>query len=115
MGFSENAAKRGIINTLQANTPDAAIDWVLSHMDDADLNDPLPNLNNEFKITEEDMEKINQLIAITDCTLNQAKYCLKEFDGDLNNATMWLLDNKDSIPKETKEQFQQEATQVESS
>lgn len=43
MGFTENAAKRALKNITQTNNPDAAIDWILTHMNDEDLNDPLPN------------------------------------------------------------------------
>lgn len=43
MGFTENAAKRALKNITQTNNLDAAIDWILTHMNDEDLNDPLPN------------------------------------------------------------------------
>lgn len=41
MGFSENAGKRAALATSNAG-PDHAINWIMGHMDDADLNDPLP-------------------------------------------------------------------------
>ena len=41
MGFSENAGKRAAIATKNAG-PEAAVNWVMEHMADADINDPVP-------------------------------------------------------------------------
>lgn len=42
MGFSENAARRAAHVTQNAGV-EPAINWVMEHMDDADLNDPHPD------------------------------------------------------------------------
>lgn len=42
MGFSENGCRRAAVATRNAD-PEAAMNWILEHMDDADFNDPLPN------------------------------------------------------------------------
>ena len=39
MGFSENAGKRAALATQNANA-EMAINWIMEHMDDPDLNDP---------------------------------------------------------------------------
>eukprot|EP00877_Chromochloris_zofingiensis_P011173 jgi/Chrzof1/6309/Cz18g03010.t1 len=41
MGLSENGSKRAAIATNNSNA-EAAMEWVLSHLEDADFNDPLP-------------------------------------------------------------------------
>ena len=41
MGFSENAAKRAALATENTGA-EAAVKWAMQHMEDADLNDPLP-------------------------------------------------------------------------
>ena len=41
MGFSENAGKRAC-KAVKGAGAEAAANWIFSHMDDADLNDPLP-------------------------------------------------------------------------
>jgi ubiquitin carboxyl-terminal hydrolase 5/13 len=41
MGFSENAAKRAC-KAVDGAGAEAAATWIFGHMDDADLNDPLP-------------------------------------------------------------------------
>ena len=43
MGFTENAAKRAAINTDNASV-DVAMDWVLAHMEDSDINDDITAL-----------------------------------------------------------------------
>ncbi|CEM14941.1 unnamed protein product [Vitrella brassicaformis CCMP3155] len=39
MGYSENAANRAVLAVPNA-TPDAALEWLIAHMDDPDINDP---------------------------------------------------------------------------
>jgi len=41
MGFSENAAARAA-NATGNGAPDVAVNWLMEHMGDADINDPLP-------------------------------------------------------------------------
>ena len=41
-GFSENAAKRATI-AVKNNSVEAATNWIMEHMEDIDLNDPLPS------------------------------------------------------------------------
>ncbi len=41
MGFEENGCKRAALATGNSNA-EAAMEWVLGHMEDPDFNDPLP-------------------------------------------------------------------------
>ena len=41
MGFSENAGKRAALATTNSGA-EAATNWLFAHMEDPDLNDPLP-------------------------------------------------------------------------
>lgn len=41
MGFSENGSKRAALAVANASA-EAATNWVMEHMGDADFNDPLP-------------------------------------------------------------------------
>ena len=40
MGFGENGSRRAALAT--GNSAEAAMEWILGHMEDPDLNDPLP-------------------------------------------------------------------------
>lgn len=41
MGFSENRCRRALVNTGH-NGAEVAMNWMFEHMDDADIDDPLP-------------------------------------------------------------------------
>ena len=41
-GFSDNACKRAALAVKNADA-EAAMNWLLSHMDDSDINNPLPS------------------------------------------------------------------------
>jgi ubiquitin carboxyl-terminal hydrolase 5/13 len=41
-GFSENASKRAVLNN-QGQDAEACMNWLFAHLDDADINDPIPN------------------------------------------------------------------------
>jgi ubiquitin carboxyl-terminal hydrolase 5/13 len=44
MGFSENGSKRAAVATNNGNV-EAAMEWVLAHMEEPSFNDPLPTAN----------------------------------------------------------------------
>jgi ubiquitin carboxyl-terminal hydrolase 5/13 len=46
MGFGRNQAIRASFNN-PGNNAEVAMDWLMMHMDDSDINDPLPKSNNE--------------------------------------------------------------------
>lgn len=41
MGFTENGSKRAAL-AVGNSSAEAATNWVMEHLEDADLNDPLP-------------------------------------------------------------------------
>jgi len=51
MGFTENASIKASIHTKNAGLESAA-NWILQHMDDADLNEPLPSQSTGTPTTE---------------------------------------------------------------
>ena len=49
MGFSEPAAQRGLLQT--GHNVERAVEWVMMHLDDENLNDPLPEPGADGNLT----------------------------------------------------------------
>ncbi|PFH34670.1 hypothetical protein BESB_067030 [Besnoitia besnoiti] len=95
MGFSENASKRACV-AAQSSSPDACIDWLMSHMDDADLNDPLPSSSPSSSEADEAVA----MICGMGFTVEQAKAGLLAVGsgGDVcGRAADWLLNHMDDL------------------
>ncbi|EIE79390.1 hypothetical protein RO3G_04095 [Rhizopus delemar RA 99-880] len=75
MGFSENRCKRALLNTGH-NGAEVAMNWMFEHMEDPDIDDPLPTESSGQ--TESPAE--NQILMLQDMgfTAAQAKKALRE-------------------------------------
>ena len=89
MGFPEVRVKKSLRATGNSD-PEAALNWVLAHMDDADIDDP-GDLGGS---STEDEAKIAQL---GDMGIDppKARRALKETGGDVNRALDWVFSHPD--------------------
>ncbi len=109
MGFSENAGKRAALATSNAG-PGPATEWIFGHMEDPDLNDPLPAAGGGGGgggggsaagggAGGADPAMVAQICAMG-FTSEQAALALKQpgCAADPNNAVMWLFGNQADLP-----------------
>lgn len=77
MGFSENRCKRALVNTGH-NGADIAMNWMFEHMEDPDIDDPLPESNTSANAGSGPTE--DQIATLQDMgfTAAQAKKALRE-------------------------------------
>ncbi|KYK68818.1 UBA/TS-N domain-containing protein [Toxoplasma gondii TgCatPRC2] len=95
MGFSENACKRACL-AVQSSSPDACVDWLMSHMDDAEVNNPLPSDSPSSCVNEEAVAMISSM----GFTAEQARAGLLAVGagGDVcSRAADWLLNHMEDL------------------
>ncbi|KAF1333517.1 Ubiquitin carboxyl-terminal hydrolase, partial [Globisporangium splendens] len=98
MGFSENGCKRAAIATGNAD-PETAMEWIFSHMEDPDFNDPpvleqgssAASSNESFN-----MEHVSMLSAMG-FSEDQAKCALSQTDHNPDRAAEWLFSHMDDL------------------
>eukprot|EP00945_MAST-04E_sp_MAST-4E-sp1_P007264 g7264.t1 len=99
MGFSDNAAKRAALAT-QNSGAETAINWVMTHMADADLNDPLPDPSAAQGAQPSgeggDPALIAQICSMG-FTQEQAAFSLKKNNNNGDVAVMWLFENAGAV------------------
>ncbi|GMH39787.1 hypothetical protein BSKO_07685 [Bryopsis sp. KO-2023] len=110
MGFSENALKRAVIATNNTSA-EAAMEWVLSHMGDADFNDPIVEQTSSGG-PQPPAEAVQMLVAMgfPEKASNAALTACK---NDTERAADWLIsrmDNLDAAVAEVEQQSAAEAT-----
>jgi ubiquitin carboxyl-terminal hydrolase 5/13 len=106
MGFSENGAKRAAVATNNASA-DVCMDWVLSHMGDADFNDPIPELVADATVSvapvvsagveEEPSVEFVEMLTGMGFTVLHAKGALQATGGSLERAADWLFSHADDL------------------
>ena len=98
LGFSENARKRAAVQTKNAGT-DAAMNWILSHLDDADLNAPLETENPASSTNSKrapDEADIALLLSLG-FKREHAIKALANTAQDPDRAATWLLSHADEL------------------
>lgn len=93
-GFGENACKRAAVAVGNSDA-EAAMNWLLSHMEDADINEPLPS-SNAPAAGAVDPESVGMLSAMG-FTERQAKAALKSCNGSVERAADWLFTRTDDL------------------
>eukprot|EP01100_Stratorugosa_tubuloviscum_P005220 TRINITY_DN2361_c0_g2_i1.p1 TRINITY_DN2361_c0_g2~~TRINITY_DN2361_c0_g2_i1.p1 ORF type:complete len:865 (-),score=470.14 TRINITY_DN2361_c0_g2_i1:50-2644(-) len=99
MGFSRNAAIRAIKTVGQdcAN----ATEWIFQHIEDADINDPLPVPSNNNENKKDDNVKIDEsaveMLLSMGFLRPQVVKALKETNGDVQRATDWIFNHIDDL------------------
>ena len=106
MGFGSNACKRAALAVSNAG-PDAAAAWLFAHMEDADLNDPLPEPKAASATSggAAANEPSAEAIAGLECMgfdARRCKHALKQCGGSAERAIEWLFSHaEDDIPDES--------------
>lgn len=101
MGFSENGSKRAAIATNNAST-EASMEWVFSHMEDPDFNEPPPvapaavTENTASTAEEYSADDVSGLVAMG-FEVRQAKAALKANRGSLERAADWLVGHSNDL------------------
>jgi len=93
MGFSENAGKRAALATGNRSAEEA-VDWVLAHVADADLNDPIGG--NPAQAAAADPQHISMLEDMG-FTAGQAAVALRECGSSVERAVEWLFSHADQL------------------
>lgn len=104
MGFSLEGSKRAAYNTRDSNDPEAAVNWAVGHMEDADFNAAFEipsnkpvqkSKTNEAKKTYNE-ESINSLVSFG-FSRQQAMKALDETNNNLERAADWIFSHADEI------------------
>lgn len=102
MGFSANAVARALVAT-QNSGAETAAQWLFEHMEDADINDPLPAPSTSSSSaapassSEPDPEMVGNLSAMLGFTEAQVKAALKATNNDSERAADWLFSHADDL------------------
>lgn len=102
MGFSENGSKRAAVATQNMGT-EGAMEWVLSHMEDDNFNEPLSQPSESAAPAQAptsgpaaDPETVMMLVSMG-FTDSQAAAALKACHGSLERAADWLFSHADDL------------------
>ncbi|KAG7381586.1 Ubiquitin carboxyl-terminal hydrolase 13 [Phytophthora pseudosyringae] len=97
MGFSENGCKRAAMATGNSNA-EAAMEWIFSHMEDPDFNDPPAPAGAAPKAEGDsvNMEHVSNLMAMGFAEPH-AKCALKQTDSNPDRAAEWLFSHMDDL------------------
>ncbi|KAK6946790.1 Zinc finger, UBP-type [Dillenia turbinata] len=88
MGFSKLHCEKAAINTLNVGVEEA-MNWLLSHMDDPDLDVPI---SHEAQTSSVDQSKVDTLVSFG-FQEDIARKALKASGGDIEKATDWIFSN----------------------
>lgn len=91
MGYTRNCAERALFNT--ENQLEASVEWIMSHMDDPDLNDPFSVGGKKAKpaVSKDQVEQLTMM----GFSENAARKALYEAKGNNEAAVEWLFSNSD--------------------
>jgi len=106
MGFGDNRAKRALI--ANQNNLEVSMNWLFEKIDDASLDDPLPQpkkaLSSSIFISEENIQGLQNM----GFTENQARIALRKTDNNLERAVDYLFSH-DNVEEEEKVSSSQQA------
>ncbi|KAF3776247.1 Ubiquitin carboxyl-terminal hydrolase 14 [Nymphaea thermarum] len=90
MGFSNLHCRKAVINTSSSGVEEA-MNWLLSHMDDPDIDDPISEGTN----TSVNEAHVSTLISFG-FEADLARKALKASGGDIEKATDWIFSHQDA-------------------
>jgi ubiquitin carboxyl-terminal hydrolase 5/13 len=93
MGFPKVRAERAVFSTNNAGA-EAAMAWLLDHMEDADIDKPLPKPASESAQKPVNEEAVKQLQDMG-FTAAQARKALRETENSMDRAVEWLFCHAD--------------------
>ncbi|XP_013780596.1 ubiquitin carboxyl-terminal hydrolase 5-like isoform X1 [Limulus polyphemus] len=106
MGFPQEACKKALYNTENEGI-EAAMNWIMEHMNDPDFADPFIPVGSLKDNTKDDfVPNIEALVTIVSMgfSQDQAKKALKETDNNVERALDWIFSHSDELeptPMET--------------
>ncbi|XP_065842340.1 ubiquitin carboxyl-terminal hydrolase 5-like [Oscarella lobularis] len=92
MGFAVEGCRKAVYHTKNAGS-EAAMAWILEHMEDADFDAPMQSDSSSAKFDE---ESITMLMAMG-FARDQAELGLKNTSGNLERAGDWLFSHVDEL------------------
>ncbi|XP_075164281.1 ubiquitin specific protease 5 [Haematobia irritans] len=97
MGFPQDACKRAVYNTKNSG-PEAASNWLMEHIGDADFSDPfvLPDSTPAGNVFVPNPESLAMLMSMG-FDERQATKALKATDGNVERATDWIFSHVDDM------------------
>jgi len=100
MGFGFEACRKAAYHTKNGGT-EQAMEWIFSHMDDPDLNDPLvieqpKSATSEVTVNQDDV----QMLCAMGFTVQQGTKALKKCDNNLERAADWIFSHADELDQE---------------
>ncbi|PIA38480.1 hypothetical protein AQUCO_02800292v1 [Aquilegia coerulea] len=90
MGFNYLHCQKAAINTANAGVEEA-MTWLLSHMEDPDINDPIEHTSDQPFVDE---SKVDTLVSFG-FSKEVARKALKASGGNIENATEWIFSHPD--------------------
>jgi len=93
MGFPLLWCQKALLAT--GNDGQAAMEWLLAHMEDPDINNPIPSQGTNKASRSEPTPEAIAVIADMGFTEKQARKALKETDGSAERAIDWLFSHPD--------------------
>ncbi|CAA6670655.1 unnamed protein product [Spirodela intermedia] len=94
MGFNYFHCQKAAINTSNVGVEEA-MTWLLSHMDDPDINDPLPDEPRNPNLQPVDESSVETVISFG-FPEEMARKALKASGGDIEKAMDWIFSNPDA-------------------
>jgi len=95
MGFPRVRCEKALIAVGKAGL-EAASDWLMQHMDDPDIDVPIPKKSGSGNSAQFSQESVSMLMEMG-FSVNQAKKALKECDGSAERALDWLFNHPDDM------------------
>jgi len=92
MGFPTIRCKKALL--ANPSDPDAAVQWLFEHMDDPDIDAPLPTSSGRGPAFAADPDQIAMLQSMG-FVAGQASKALRETSGDVERAVEWLFSHPD--------------------
>ena len=98
MGFGFEACRKGAYHTKNVGL-EQAMEWILSHMDDPDINDPLVTERPKKASTSVNQDDVQMLCAMGFAP-HQATKALQECENNLERAADWIFSHADQLDQE---------------
>ena len=93
MGFPRVRCEKALHATGNADS-EAAMNWLFSHMEDSDIDEPLNLVGDMGGVSKDDADKVAQL-GDMGISAPQARKALRECNGDVNRALDWMFSHPD--------------------
>ncbi|KAJ3123821.1 hypothetical protein HK098_001611 [Nowakowskiella sp. JEL0407] len=101
MGFPEIRCKKALLATGNSADTEVAMNWLIEHMEDADIDDPIPVSVPNSESVGASQGDISMLCDMG-FTVSQAKYALKQTNNDVERAVDWLFSHPDDPMEDVK-------------